>query len=109
MTTTDTRCPQYIHTCVSCLHYIFITLVRQEIELIAAKNRPIMDTHYKIIKTHHCLVVPTTWTTVGHMKDTTLMVAHQVECASSVAALSAKMIVFQIVLTPLHQYMHAIR
>jgi hypothetical protein len=68
-----------------------------------------MDTRYEIIKMHHCLVIPTTGTTDGPIKDTMSMVARQVECASSVAALSAKMIVFQIVLTPLHQYMHAIR
>ncbi len=37
------------------------------------------------------------------------MVARQVECASSVAALSTKMIAFQIILAPLHQDMCAIR
>jgi hypothetical protein len=37
------------------------------------------------------------------------MVAHQVECVSSVAAFFAKMIVFQIILTPLRQDIRAIR
>ncbi len=57
--------------------------------------------HWELVKMHHCLVFPMTQTTIGRMKDTTLMVARQVECTSSVAALSTKMIVFQTMLTPL--------
>jgi hypothetical protein len=68
-----------------------------------------MDTQYELIKMHHRLVDPTTGTTDGGMKNTTLMVTRQVECPSSVTALSAKMIVFQIVLAPPCQYMRAFR
>jgi hypothetical protein len=68
-----------------------------------------MDTRYELIKMHHRLVVPTTGATNGRMKDTMSMVACQVECPSSVTTLSAQMIVFQIVLAPLGQYMHAVR
>ncbi len=106
---TTAGCPQlHTHLCKLSALY-FIAVVRHKIELVLAQNQPIMDTRYEIIKIHHCLVVPTTGTTNGCMKDMTLMVACQVECASSVAALSAKMTVFQIILTPLCQDMHAIR
>jgi hypothetical protein len=103
MTTADTHCPQLHNTCVSHLHYIFVAVVRDKIKLILAQNQTITDTRNELIKMHHRLVVSMTRTTNGRMKDTTLMVACQVECPSSVTALSAQMIVFQIVLTPLHQ------
>jgi hypothetical protein len=84
-------------------------LLYDTIELVLTHNQPITDIRYEIIEMHHHLVIPMTRTTDGHMKDMTSMVARQVECASIVAALSAKMSFFLIILTPLHQDMHAIR